>query len=67
VGPPRGKDGRDLGDVSSVDDHDRTPARSAPSISELGAVGVLAAVADAVFHATEIRVRDCRLPRRELL
>jgi xanthine dehydrogenase YagR molybdenum-binding subunit len=55
-------------DVQFVDDHDphATPL-GAKGIGELGAVGVSAAVANAVFHATGTRVRDLPIGIRHLL
>lgn len=46
-------------DVSFVDDYDsHASLLGAKGIGELGAVGVSAAVANAVFHATGVRVRE---------
>lgn len=46
-------------DVSFVDDHDfHASPLGAKGIGELGAVGVSAAIANAVFHATGRRVRE---------
>ena len=55
-------------DVHFVDDHDAhaTPL-GAKGIGELGAVGVSAAVANAVFHATGTRVRDLPIGIHHLL
>jgi xanthine dehydrogenase YagR molybdenum-binding subunit len=49
-------------DVHFVDDLDEHASPiGAKSIGELGAVGVSAVIANAVFHATGIRVRDLRI------
>jgi xanthine dehydrogenase YagR molybdenum-binding subunit len=55
-------------DVHFVEDHDphATPL-GAKGIGELGAVGVSAAVANAVFHATGTRVRDLPIGIHHLL
>jgi xanthine dehydrogenase YagR molybdenum-binding subunit len=55
-------------DVHFVDDHDphATPL-GAKGIGELGAVGVSAALANAVFHATETRVRNLPIGIHHLL
>jgi len=60
----------DIGDVdvSFVDDHDpHASPLGAKGIGELGAVGVSAAIANAVFHATGIRVRDLPIAIEDLL
>ena len=60
----------DIGDieVSFVDDEDRAAsAIGAKGIGELGAVGVSAAIANAVFHATGRRVRDLPIGIHHLL
>jgi len=55
-------------DVSFVDDEDRAAsAIGAKGIGELGAVGVSAAIANAVFHATGRRVRDLPIGIHHLL
>jgi len=55
---PVNADIREL-DVSFVEDDDRlASAVGAKGIGELGAVGVSAAIANAVFHATGKRIRD---------
>ncbi|GDY30121.1 xanthine dehydrogenase family protein molybdopterin-binding subunit [Gandjariella thermophila] len=55
-------------DVSFVDDDDRVAsAIGAKGIGELGAVGVSAAIANAVFHATGRRVRDLPIRIHHLL
>ncbi|WP_020669356.1 xanthine dehydrogenase family protein molybdopterin-binding subunit [Amycolatopsis nigrescens] len=55
-------------DVSFVDDEDRlASAIGAKGIGELGAVGVSAAVANAVFHATGRRVRNLPIKIPDLL
>ncbi len=60
----------DIGDidVSFVDDHDaHASPLGAKGIGELGAVGVSAAIANAVFHATGVRVRDLPITVDRLL
>lgn len=60
----------DIGDidVSFVADHDPHASRlGAKGIGELGAVGVSAAIANAVFHATGVRVRDLPIGIHHLL
>ncbi len=60
----------DIGDidVSFVDDHDpHASPLGAKGIGELGAVGVSAAIANAVFHATGRRVRDLPITIEALL
>ncbi len=55
---PVNADIREL-DVFFVEDHDPHASRlGAKGIGELGAVGVGAAIANAVFHATGVRLRD---------
>ena len=55
-------------DVSFVDDHDpHASPLGAKGIGELGAVGVSAAIANAVFHATGRRVRDLPITIEALL
>lgn len=55
-------------DVHFVDDYDQHASPlGAKGIGELGAVGVSAAIANAVFHATGIRVRDLPIGPRHLL
>jgi xanthine dehydrogenase YagR molybdenum-binding subunit len=55
-------------DVSFVEDHDPHPSPlGAKEIGELGAVGVSAAVANAVFHATGVRVRQLPITIEHLL
>jgi len=55
-------------DVSFVDDHDdHASPLGAKGIGELGAVGVSAAIANAVFHATGVRVRDLPITIDRLL
>jgi xanthine dehydrogenase YagR molybdenum-binding subunit len=55
-------------DVSFVDDDDRrASAIGAKGIGELGAVGVSAAVANAVFHATGRRIRALPIRIHDLL
>ncbi|MGH3881828.1 MAG: xanthine dehydrogenase family protein molybdopterin-binding subunit [Pseudonocardiaceae bacterium] len=55
-------------DVSFVDDHDPHACPiGAKGIGELGAVGVSAAITNAVFHATGVRVRDLPIPIKGLL
>ena len=55
-------------DVHFVDDHDEHASPiGAKGIGELGAVGVSAAVANAVFHATGTRVRDLPIGIHHLL
>ncbi|MGI9006333.1 MAG: xanthine dehydrogenase family protein molybdopterin-binding subunit [Streptosporangiaceae bacterium] len=55
-------------DVHFVDDYDEHASPiGAKGIGELGAVGVAAAIANAVFHATGIRVRDLPIGIRHLL
>jgi xanthine dehydrogenase YagR molybdenum-binding subunit len=57
----------DIGDidVSFVDDH--ASPLGAKGIGELGAVGVAAAIANAAFHATGVRVRDLPITIDRLL
>ncbi|MGQ0718835.1 MAG: xanthine dehydrogenase family protein molybdopterin-binding subunit [Pseudonocardiales bacterium] len=60
----------DIGDieVSFVDDHDpHASPLGAKGIGELGAVGVAPAIANAVFHATGVRVRDLPITIDQLL
>jgi xanthine dehydrogenase YagR molybdenum-binding subunit len=45
-------------DVIFVEEHDRFNPLGAKGLGEIGIVGVAAAVANAVFHATGVRVRD---------
>ncbi|MGH3812565.1 MAG: molybdopterin cofactor-binding domain-containing protein, partial [Pseudonocardiaceae bacterium] len=55
-------------DVSFVDDHDPHACPiGAKGIGELGAVGVSAAITNAVFHATGVRIRDLPIPIKALL
>jgi xanthine dehydrogenase YagR molybdenum-binding subunit len=55
-------------DVCFVDDEDRkASALGAKGVGELGAVGVSAAIANAVFHATGRRVRDLPIRIHDLL
>jgi CO/xanthine dehydrogenase Mo-binding subunit len=55
-------------DVSFVDDHDpRASPLGAKGIGELGAVGVAAALANAVFHATAVRVHELPITIEHLL
>ncbi len=55
-------------DVSFVEDHDpHASPLGAKGIGELGAVGVSAAVANAVFHATGVRVRQLPITIEHLL
>jgi xanthine dehydrogenase YagR molybdenum-binding subunit len=55
-------------DVSFVDDFDEhVGPLGARGIGELGAIGVGAAIANAVFHATGIRVRDVPIRPEHLL
>ncbi|WP_051698109.1 xanthine dehydrogenase family protein molybdopterin-binding subunit [Streptomyces albus] len=55
-------------DVSFVDEVDHhASALGSKGIGELGAVGVSAAVANAVFHATGVRVRDLPIGVPDLL
>jgi xanthine dehydrogenase YagR molybdenum-binding subunit len=55
-------------DVSFVDDDDRrASAIGAKGIGELGAVGVSAAIANAVFHATGRRIRALPIRIHDLL
>lgn len=55
-------------DVSFVEDHDpHASSLGAKGIGELGAVGVSAAIANAVFHATGVRVRDLPIGIPDLL
>ncbi len=55
-------------DVSFVEDHDpHASPLGAKEIGELGAVGVSAAVANAVFHATGVRVRQLPITIEHLL
>jgi len=55
-------------DVSFVDDHDpHASPLGAKGIGELGAVGVAAALANAVFHATAVRVRELPITIEHLL
>lgn len=55
-------------DVDFVDDHDpHASPIGLKGIGELGAVGVSAAIANAVFHATGIRVRDLPIVLHHLL
>ncbi|MEC4016911.1 xanthine dehydrogenase family protein molybdopterin-binding subunit [Streptomyces sp. H27-D2] len=64
---PVNADIRDL-DVSFVDDHDpHASALGAKGIGELGAVGVSAAIVNAVFHATGVRVRNLPVGIADLL
>jgi xanthine dehydrogenase YagR molybdenum-binding subunit len=60
----------DIGDidVSFVDDADpHASPLGAKEIGELSAVGVSAAIANAVFHATGVRVRDLPITIERLL
>lgn len=60
----------DIGDIDVhfVDDHDaHASPLGAKGIGELGAVRVSAAIANAVFHATGIRVRDLPISIEALL
>ncbi|WP_205787365.1 xanthine dehydrogenase family protein molybdopterin-binding subunit [Specibacter cremeus] len=60
----------DIGDidVSFIEDPDTDASPlGAKGIGELGAVGVSAAIANAVFHATGIRVRDLPISIERLL
>jgi xanthine dehydrogenase YagR molybdenum-binding subunit len=60
----------DIGDidVSFVDDSDpHASPLGAKGIGELSAVGVSAAIANAVFHATGVRVRDLPITIERLL
>jgi xanthine dehydrogenase YagR molybdenum-binding subunit len=60
----------DIGDidVSFVDEDDRIASPiGAKGIGELGAVGVSAAIANAVFHATGKRVRELPIRPHHLL
>lgn len=45
-------------DVIFVEEHDKFNPLGAKGLGEIGIVGVAAAVANAVFHATGVRVRD---------
>lgn len=55
-------------DVAFVDDEDRHAGPlGAKGIGELGAVGIAAAIANAVFHATGKRVRDLPIRIHDLL
>jgi xanthine dehydrogenase YagR molybdenum-binding subunit len=55
-------------DVSFVDDDDRhASAIGAKGIGELGAVGTAPAIANAVFHATGIRIRHLPIRIEDLL
>jgi xanthine dehydrogenase YagR molybdenum-binding subunit len=64
---PGNADVREI-DVRFVDDHDGYASPiGAKGIGELSAVGVSAAVANAVFHATGIRVRDLPIGIHHLL
>lgn len=55
-------------DVSFVDDYDpHASLLGAKGIGELGAVGVSAAIANAVYHATGVRVRDLPIGLHHLL
>jgi len=45
-------------DVIFVEEHDKYNPLGAKGLGEIGIVGVAAAVANAVFHATGVRVRD---------
>lgn len=55
-------------DVSFVDEPDpHASATGAKGIGELGAVGVSAAIANAVYHATGVRVRDLPISLNRLL
>jgi xanthine dehydrogenase YagR molybdenum-binding subunit len=60
----------DIGDVDvilvSEEDHDVNPA-GIKGLGELGNVGTAAAVANAVYHATGIRVRDLPIRLEDLL
>jgi xanthine dehydrogenase YagR molybdenum-binding subunit len=60
----------DIGDldVIFVDEDDRMASPiGARGIGELGAVGVAAAIANAVFHATGQRIRDLPIRPEQLL
>ncbi|MFE7119677.1 xanthine dehydrogenase family protein molybdopterin-binding subunit [Streptomyces sp. NPDC057654] len=64
---PVNADIREL-DVFFVDDHDPHASRlGAKGIGELGAVGVGAAIANAVFHATGVRLRDVPMGIAEVM
>jgi xanthine dehydrogenase YagR molybdenum-binding subunit len=55
-------------EVAFTDEYDdHTSAIGARGIGELGAVGVSAAIANAVFHATGVRVRDLPVTAEALL
>jgi xanthine dehydrogenase YagR molybdenum-binding subunit len=45
-------------DVIFVEEHDKFNPLGAKGLGEIGIVGVAAAVANAIFHATGVRVRD---------
>jgi xanthine dehydrogenase YagR molybdenum-binding subunit len=45
-------------DVIFVEEHDKFNPLGAKGLGEIGIVGVAAAIANAVFHATGVRVRD---------
>ena len=55
-------------DVIVVDEHDaRVNPLGVKGIGEIGTTGVTAAVANAVFHATGVRVRDLPITLDKLL
>jgi xanthine dehydrogenase YagR molybdenum-binding subunit len=45
-------------DIIFVEEHDKLNPLGAKGLGEIGIVGVAAAIANAVFHATGVRVRD---------
>ena len=54
-------------DVIFVEEHDKFNPLGAKGLGEIGIVGVAAAVANAVFHATGKRVRDLPITIEKLL
>ncbi len=70
AGSAPGPGNADVGDidVSFVADHDaHASPLGAKGIGELGAVGVSSAIANAIFHATGVRVRDLPITIDRLL
>jgi hypothetical protein len=54
-------------DVIFVDENDRLNPLGAKGLGEIGIVGVAPAIANAVFHATGVRVREIPITLDKLL